>query len=126
MMSVFADYACPRCGYFAPRGHAIDECVKNLREGEESAVRFAEKCDREVDKLRAERDQLTAELAALKDRMEGVCRWSLENDDYNIWKGDCGAEWTLETDDPVTNGMNYCPKCGKHLEQIDPEPPEAE
>src|SRR5574340_513518 len=71
-------------------------------------------------------DVLQSELAALKDRMEGVCRWSLENDDYNIWKGDCGAEWTLETDDPVTNGMNYCPKCGKHLEQIDPEPPEAE
>lgn len=125
-MSVFADYACPRCGYFAPRGHAIDECVKNLREGEESAVRFAEKCDREVDKLRAERDQLTAELAALKERTQGVCKWKLVDDDCNLWEGDCGALWTFEAGNPTLNEMNYCPKCGRKLEQVIPEPPEVE
>ena len=52
---------------------------------------------------------------------QGICQWKLTDDEWNQWSGDCGTAWTLETDDPVTNGMNYCPRCGRKLEQLPAE-----
>ncbi len=62
-------------------------------------------------------DALRAELEKAKERELTTCKWSPDPDD-DTWNGDCGAKWTLEYDDPKTNGMNYCPVCGKRLEQV--------
>ncbi len=64
-----------------------------------------------------ELDALRAELEKAKEREPTTCKWSPDPED-DTWNGDCGAKWTLEYDDPKTNGMNYCPVCGKQLEQV--------
>lgn len=71
-------------------------------------------------------DRLTTELAALRERTEGVCRWRLTDDDCGCWSGDCGIEWIFNSDGPEENEVVYCLKCGRKLEQIEPEPPEVE
>lgn len=68
--------------------------------------------------------RLRAELAALKERTQSVCRWRMEDDDSGLWAGDCGAMWTLTGGSPEENEMAYCPQCGRKLEQVEPEPPE--
>ncbi len=67
--------------------------------------------------LNADNAALRAELEKAKERELTTCKWSPDPDD-DTWNGDCGAKWTLEYDDPKTNGMNYCPVCGKRLEQV--------
>lgn len=69
---------------------------------------------------------IIAELAALRERTEGVCRWRLTDDDCGCWSGDCGIEWIFNSDGPEENEVVYCLKCGRKLEQIEPEPPEVE
>lgn len=50
-----------------------------------------------------------------------VCHWSLEDDDWNAWKGSCGALWGLTDSTPEDNGMAYCPKCGRPLVTVIPD-----
>ena len=52
----------------------------------------------------------------MKEHMQGVCKWT-QDDEYGYWSGDCGILWELISDGPITNGMKYCPGCGKLLDQ---------
>ena len=44
-----------------------------------------------------------------------VCQWVYGVENY--WEAKCGLNWTFETGTPKQNGMNFCPRCGKTLEQ---------
>ena len=43
------------------------------------------------------------------------CEWSMEeNTDW--WQSGCGEEWSFSGHyGPVSNGMRFCPFCGKEL-----------
>lgn len=43
------------------------------------------------------------------------CVWQEDVEGY--WAGNCGIHWCLEDGTPKENGMNFCPRCGKRLEQ---------
>ena len=44
------------------------------------------------------------------------CEWSRESDD--VWRSDCGLLWEFDNEEtPKGNNMNYCPQCGKILEE---------
>ena len=44
------------------------------------------------------------------------CEWSRESDD--VWRSDCGLLWEFDNEEtPKANNMNYCPQCGKILEE---------
>ena len=44
------------------------------------------------------------------------CEWSRESDD--VWRSDCGLLWEFDNEEtPKANNMNYCPQCGKTLEE---------
>jgi len=39
--------------------------------------------------------------------------------DWNAWRcSECGCDWRLEEGDPVENGMNFCPQCGRRIVKI--------
>lgn len=44
-----------------------------------------------------------------------TCEWV--EDTEGGWTANCGMHWWLEDGTPKTNGMIYCPACGKRLEQ---------
>ncbi len=48
-----------------------------------------------------------------------TCQWMQADDDSNTWAGECGIEFNLETDTPEANGMIYCPKCGKMIDNVE-------
>lgn len=37
----------------------------------------------------------------------------------DTWEADCGAAWTFTDGGPKDNEMNFCPRCGHSLKQID-------
>ena len=81
------------------------------------------------DALRARIAELGADLEAELDappRRDGVCRWTLEDDDINLWQSDCGDAWQMEAGTPSDGHMRFCPFCGKKLEQVIPEKPEEQ
>ena len=45
------------------------------------------------------------------------CKWTHDQQD-DKWGGECGAAWWLCEGTPSENNMNYCPKCGKKLEEV--------
>lgn len=100
---------CNSCGAYTTFGYA-DVSRWNARPIEDALLARAEAAERE--------------LAALRERKQGVCRWRLEDDDSSLWAGDCGAMWTFPGGNPEENDMAYCPKCGRKLEQVEPDPPE--
>ena len=52
--------------------------------------------------------------------MKEKCEWSISFDD--VWASDCGLLWEFNNDEtPKWNNMNYCPQCGKELEEIPEE-----
>lgn len=57
---------------------------------------------------------------ALFPRSDETCEWKYDPDGF--WAGACGATWMLEEGTPHENDMNFCPKCGKLLIEIPPEP----
>ena len=54
----------------------------------------------------------------------GNCVWKNDPDDYDdtIFHSECGLKWIWEfpRGTITENGMNYCPKCGRHLVTIPP------
>ena len=68
-------------------------------------------------------------LSHVVERREGVemkyievkvefekCEWSRESD--GVWRSDCGLLWEFDNEEtPKANSMNYCPQCGKILEE---------
>jgi hypothetical protein len=47
-----------------------------------------------------------------------TCKW-WEQYDYNIWETECGLEWETIDGTPKENHMNYCPKCGGEIIEIE-------
>jgi len=46
------------------------------------------------------------------------CEWRQdENPDLGVWESGCGNTWFLEEATPKENDMNFCPFCGKPLNQ---------
>lgn len=46
------------------------------------------------------------------------CKWTLTDDDSNSWQcNKCDALWVLESGSPKDNDMDYCPKCGRAINQ---------
>ena len=43
-----------------------------------------------------------------------VCEWA-QVPHIEVWTTSCEFEWLLNQGTPASNGMNYCPKCGKLL-----------
>ena len=43
------------------------------------------------------------------------CRWTY-NEDMEAWETDCGNAFCLENDDPADNHMDFCPYCGRPLD----------
>lgn len=40
----------------------------------------------------------------------------LIDEEHNVWKCDaCGHTEQLEADDPVENGWDFCPHCGRKI-----------
>lgn len=52
-----------------------------------------------------------------------VCKWQFNAEDTwgsGHWYAGCGLEWEFEASGtPKQHEMNYCPKCGKQIENIE-------
>lgn len=46
------------------------------------------------------------------------CEWKQDDSESNIWQGECGMAFILESGTPDENDMIYCPKCGKLVRTI--------
>jgi len=59
----------------------------------------------------------------LPPRLDGSCLWRIDGMpwDWNVWAADCGLLWDITDGTPRENEMNYCPKCGRVLVQVDVE-----
>lgn len=44
------------------------------------------------------------------------CLWTEDALDGG-WIGSCGIRWECDYETPKDNGMNFCPRCGRRLEQ---------
>lgn len=51
-----------------------------------------------------------------RDSMKKTCKWADTLDECG-WSAECGMRWWLEDGTPQTNGMIYCPKCGKRIKE---------
>lgn len=108
----------------------IDIGDKTVSMAEEAILNMfddvVDELNNDIDALQTSAFKLEAELADLREQTQGLCHWRLTEDDWNRWAGDCGMDWIFPDSTPKENGMVYCPKCGRELEQIDPEPLEVE
>jgi len=44
------------------------------------------------------------------------CIYVLIDDDFNTWEcSNCRGWWTLNSDTPKDNNMNFCPHCGAKI-----------
>lgn len=125
---------CSRCGYETIKhAHTEADCIRNLQEKNErlqarvtnQGALIADYQMDSDDRLKSMM-RLQIEIAELRERTQGVCRWRLTDDDHGWWTGDCGAEWIFEASDPNGNKMKFCPNCGRKLEQVEPEPEDDE
>lgn len=49
----------------------------------------------------------------------GICEWTqFQDDEEGAWYTDCSNIFQLIADGPAENGMQYCPYCGKKLQQV--------
>ena len=47
---------------------------------------------------------------------ENQCNWLLEDYDYDLWKSECGIDWSMtNSEGPINNKMNFCPNCGGEI-----------
>lgn len=61
-------------------------------------------------------DALETELARLRD--PNTCKWRCDGD--YLWETTCGLAFFFEEGDTEDNDFNYCPKCGRRLEDTTP------
>jgi hypothetical protein len=54
-------------------------------------------------------------LDALKQEPAESCLWKEDQD--GVWDSSCGLRWDFNADEPIGNGMVFCPRCGKTLTQ---------
>ena len=68
------------------------------------------------------------EIARLRETQEDVCIWNVCFLDYGegaYWETKCGDAYQFEGT-LSENDYNYCPKCGKKILEVLPQPPEEE
>ena len=64
----------------------------------------------------AEREEEASKEDFMNLKVDEKCEWSRESDD--VWRSDCGLLWEFDNEEtPKANNMNYCPQCGKILEE---------
>ena len=49
--------------------------------------------------------------------MNETCVWTEAYEGNGPWSSACGLEWDLLEGTPKDNRMNFCPSCGKPLEE---------
>jgi hypothetical protein len=50
------------------------------------------------------------------------CKWVLVSEtDYEYWDTDCGESFQFNDGTPSNNHFNFCPYCGKPIEQVEPK-----
>lgn len=68
-------------------------------------------------------------IAIVKQHSQETCNWRNNKDtdgwyewsDCGDYSSDCGLEWNMSNDDsPLENDMNFCPKCGRKIVEIQP------
>lgn len=67
----------------------------------------------------AETDEGAIALYERPAAQPAVCTWTQVDDMHtpDTWQADCGAVWTFTEGGPSDNDMQFCPKCGNHVEQ---------
>ena len=72
--------------------------------------------------LENENEEITYHITMVmlkeNQKKEHTCKW-WEQYDYNIWETECGLEWETIDGRPKENHMNYCPKCGGEIIEIE-------
>ena len=67
--------------------------------------------------------------AGFKPVDQEACNWRNNKDtdgwyewsDCGDYSSDCGLDWNMSNDDsPLENDMNFCPKCGRKIVEIQP------
>ena len=62
---------------------------------------------------------LKARIIELEDERNGVCEWTYVDDGYgDRWETQCGEAFIFEVETPKGHGYNYCPKCGKLMQEV--------
>lgn len=68
-------------------------------------------------------------IGIVKQHQVETCNWRNNKDtdgwyewsDCGDYSSDCGLEWNMSNDDsPLENDMNFCPKCGRKIVEIQP------
>ena len=71
----------------------------------------------------------TEAINIVKQHQVETCNWRNNKDtdgwyewsDCGDYSSDCGLEWNMSNDDsPLENDMNFCPKCGRKIVEIQP------
>lgn len=47
-----------------------------------------------------------------------TCNWQYD-DMLGYYHGDCGIDWCFMSDDLKSNGVNFCPKCGRKVIEVE-------
>lgn len=77
---------------------------------------FGKKCYQEAINIVKQHQVETCNWRNNKDT-DGWYEWS----DCGDYSSDCGLEWNMSNDDsPLENDMNFCPKCGRKIVEIQP------
>jgi len=50
--------------------------------------------------------------------MRNRCVWELEDEDYGVYKTECGKEFQVMTDNIEKNGFRYCVYCGLPITEM--------
>jgi hypothetical protein len=58
--------------------------------------------------------------------IESKCRWHVGDGEWTMWDASCGLVWAFDEGTPTENEMQYCPKCGRELEEVIDPVEEAE
>lgn len=65
-------------------------------------------------------NEIKEALAELQEAMNKTCEWNQRNTEYDTsWEGTCGVKWLLIDGTPTENNMQFCPKCGGKLIEIE-------
>jgi predicted nucleic-acid-binding Zn-ribbon protein len=103
---------CPFCGGSA---HFAD--AQHTSAGTNMVM--CNKCGCRVYSATAEIWNTRTELEAEKQADE-LCNWF--HDDDGMYESDCGLSWQCIDGSPKENHMEYCPKCGKKLNEVQTVP----
>jgi rubrerythrin len=55
---------------------------------------------------------------AILSEQKETCEWTQSNEDNNVWEcSKCDAVWIFMEGSPKDNEMDYCPRCGRIINQ---------